>query len=241
MTNSGTTSKRVAEKFHFGRATSDINDILGDSAVNTVFIATRHDTHASYVAQALAAGKNVYVEKPLCLTLDELVDIEELTRKNGTGVMIGFNRRFSPFAQMLKKRLGEGKMSMLYRVNAGNIPADHWIQDPTVGGGRILGEVCHFIDLMTYMCGSLPVKVAASAMPDPQGLNDTVNITIEFANGSTGVVAYYANGPKSLPKEHFEAYHAGTAGIIEDFRRAEVYGRKSEKMKKANQDKGQPE
>lgn len=102
MTNSGTTSKRVAEKFHFGRATSDINDILGDSAVNTVFIATRHDTHASYVAQALAAGKNVYVEKPLCLTLDELVDIEELTRKNGTGVMIGFNRRFSPFAQMLK-------------------------------------------------------------------------------------------------------------------------------------------
>ena len=155
--------------------------------------------------------------------------------------MIGFNRRFSPFAQLLKKRLGSGKMSMLYRVNAGAIPSAHWIQDPTVGGGRIVGEVCHFIDLMTYMCGSNPVKVSASALPDSEGLNDTVNITVTFANGSTGVIAYYSNGSKSLPKEYFEAYHAGLTGIIYDFRRAEVYGRKTEKIKKANQDKGQPE
>ncbi len=241
MTNSGTTSKRVAEKFHFEKCTSDENVILGDPRINTVFITTRHDTHARYVIDALRAGKNVYVEKPLCLTLDELMEIESLTAEKGNGVMIGFNRRFSPFARMLKKRLGSGKMSMIYRINAGSIPSSHWIQDPTVGGGRIIGEVCHFVDLMTYMCGSNPVKVSASALPDPEGLNDTVNILVSFANGSTGVIAYYANGSKSLPKEYFEAYHAGITGIIHDFRRAEIYGGKTEKLKKANQDKGQPE
>ena len=241
MTNSGTTSKRVAEKFKFAKCTSDANEILDDTPINTLFIATRHDTHAKYVAEGLRAGKNVYVEKPLCLTLDELVEIEDLTRSTGKGVMIGFNRRFSPFAQMIKKKVGSGKMSMIYRINAGAIPGDHWIQDPTVGGGRVVGEVCHFIDLMAYMCGSAPVKVSASALPDAAGLNDTLNIMVEFANGSTGVVAYYANGSKSLPKEYFEVYHAGTTGIIYDFRRAEVYGRKVEKIKKMNQDKGQPE
>lgn len=241
MTNSGTTSKRVAQKFKFANCTANEADIFGNPDINTVFITTRHDSHAHYVKQALQGGKHVYVEKPLSLTLDELVEIEELTAQSGKEVMIGFNRRFSPFAKMLKKHLGNGKMSMLYRVNAGYIPGDNWIQDPEVGGGRIVGEVCHFIDLMTYMCGSLPVKVMASAMPDSAGLCDTVNITVEFQNGSTGVVAYYANGPKSLPKEYFEAYSAGSAGIIHDFRRAEVFGRKSESMKKANQDKGQPE
>ena len=241
MTNSGTTSKRVAEKFKFAKCTSDINEILGDDKINTVFVATRHDSHAKYVLEALGAGKNVYVEKPLCLTLDELVEIEDCVAESGRGVMIGFNRRFSPFAKFLKKKLGSGKMSMIYRINAGSIPAYHWIQDQTVGGGRIIGEVCHFVDLMTYMCGSNPVKVTASALPDAAGLNDSVNIIVDFANGSTGVIAYYANGSKSLPKEYFEAYHAGVTGIIQDYRRAEVYGRKVESMKKANQDKGQPE
>ena len=241
MTNSGTTSKRVAEKFKFAKCTSDINEILGDDKINTVFVATRHDSHAKYVLEALGAGKDVYVEKPLCLTLDELVEIEDCVAESGKGVMIGFNRRFSPFAKFLKKKLGSGKMSMIYRINAGSIPASHWIQDPTVGGGRIIGEVCHFVDLMTYMCGSNPVKVTASALPDAAGLNDSVNIIVDFANGSTGVIAYYANGSKSLPKEYFEAYHAGVTGIIQDYRRAEVYGRKVESMKKANQDKGQPE
>lgn len=241
MTNSGTTSKRVAEKFGFTKCTSDINEILDDKTINTVFITTRHDSHARYVMDALKAGKHVYVEKPLCLTLDELQEIEKLTAESGKGVMIGFNRRFSPFAKMLKKKVGNGKMSMIYRVNAGPIPADNWIQDPKVGGGRIIGEVCHFIDLMAYMCGSKPVKVSASALSDSAELNDTVNITIEFENGSTGIVAYYANGSKTLPKEYFEVYHAGTTGIIYDFRKAEVYGRKVEKMKKAGQDKGQAE
>ena len=118
---------------------------------------------------------------------------------------------------------------------------DTWIQDMQVGGGRIVGEVCHFIDLMAFMCGSVPVKVMASALPDPNGLNDTVNIIVEFANGSTSVVAYYANGSKELTKEYFEAYSAGMTGIIHDFKVAEVYGRSVDRKKLGTQDKGQPD
>lgn len=239
MTNSGTTSKRVAEKFHFANCTSNEMDILGNREINTLFIATRHDTHAHYVVEGLKAGKNIYVEKPLCLTIDELIEIEELCKEKNCGVMIGFNRRFSPFAQLLKKELGSGKMSMLYRINAGYISADTWVQDTKIGGGRIIGEVCHFIDLMTFMCGSLPCKVSASALPDAQGLNDTVNILVDFENGSTGVVAYYANGSKALPKEYFEVYSAGTTGIIHDFKKCEIYGKRVKRESLTSQDKGQ--
>lgn len=239
MTNSGTTSKRVAEKFHFASCTSNEIDIYGNKDINTLFVATRHDTHARYVIQGLKAGKNVYVEKPLCLTLDELLEIEGLCKERNCGVMIGFNRRFSPFAQLLKQEVGTGKMSMLYRINAGNIPANTWIQDVKIGGGRIVGEVCHFIDLMTFVCGSLPCKVSASALPDAQGLNDTVNILVDFENGSTGVIAYYANGSKALAKEYFEVYSAGTTGIIHDFKKCEIYGKKVKRETLSSQDKGQ--
>ncbi len=239
MTNSGTTSKRVAEKYNFGNCVSDEKEIYNNPDINTIFIATRHDTHAKYTIGALNAGKNVYVEKPLCLNIDELIEIEELCKQKKCGVMIGFNRRFSPLTQMIKKKVGAGKMSMIYRINAGSIPADSWIQDMKTGGGRIIGEACHFIDLMTYMCGSKPCKVLSSAMSDSQGLNDTVNITIEFENGSTGVVAYYANGSKSLPKEYFEVYSSGTVGIIYDFKKCEIYGRSVDKKSLFVQDKGQ--
>lgn len=241
MTNSGTTSKRVAEKYHFAQCTSSAKDLLNNEDINTLFVATRHDTHAKYVIEGLKAGKNVYVEKPLCLNIDELSQIEQLCQEKGCGVMIGFNRRFSPLIQELKMKMGDGKMSMIYRVNAGSIPADSWIQDMQIGGGRIIGEACHFIDLMTYMCGSVPCKVSASALLDSQGQNDTVNILIEFENGSTGVVAYYANGSKTLPKEYFEVYAAGTTGIIYDFKKCEIYGRKVETKKLSVQNKGQKE
>lgn len=239
MTNSGTTSKRVAEKFHFASCTSNEMDILGNRDINTLFVATRHDSHARYVIEGLKAGKNIYVEKPLCLTLDELLEIEELCKERNCGVMIGFNRRFSPFAQLLKQEVGTGKMSMIYRINAGNIPANTWIQDVKTGGGRIVGEVCHFIDLMTFMCGSSPCKVSASALPDAQGLNDTVNILVDFENGSTGVIAYYANGSKALPKEYFEVYSAGITGIIHDFKQCEIYRKRVKRKTLSSQDKGQ--
>lgn len=240
MTNSGATSKRVAERFNFLKCTSNASDILTDESINTVFIATRHDSHAKYVIDCLNAGKNVYVEKPLCLKLEELADIQTACKENGASVMVGFNRRFSPHTEFVKKKFGDGKMSMIYRINAGNIPAENWIQDMEVGGGRIIGEVCHFIDLLSYMCGSAPVKVYASSLPDANNLNDTVNIIVEFENGSTGTVAYYANGSKSLKKEYLEIYSNGSTAIIDDFCRSTIYGKgKPAEFKTSAQNKGQ--
>lgn len=239
MTNSGTTSKRVAERFGFEFCTSNEDDILKSKEINTLFIATRHDSHAKYVIEGLKNGKNVYVEKPLCMTLDELLEVQQICQDKQKSVMIGFNRRFSPLAQKIKQKFGDGKMAMIYRVNAGAIPADSWIQDMKVGGGRMIGEGCHFIDFMAFMCGSIPVKVSAIALPDSQGLNDTLNVNIEFENGSTGVLAYYANGAKSMPKEYFEVHAAGMSASLNDFKECTIYGKKAEKHKLTTQDKGQ--
>lgn len=239
LTNTGTTSRRVAERFGFASCTDREDDVFANSAVNTVFIATRHDSHAEYSIKALAHGKNVFVEKPLAMTVGELQAIETAYQTSGKQLLVGFNRRFAPLAVSMKKILGTGAMSMIYRVNAGKIPADTWIQDTELGGGRIIGEGCHFIDFMTWTCGSLPVKVYASALPDAAGCNDTVNITLEFANGSTGVVAYYANGSKELPKEYFEAHHAGVSAVLRDFRELEWYSPRKKREKRWSQDKGQ--
>ncbi len=239
MTNSGTTSKRVAERFHFEMCTSNEEDILNNNAVNTLFIATRHDSHAKYVMDGLRNEKNVYVEKPLCLKVEELMEIRKLCEEKRRSVMIGFNRRFSPHAQEVKKRLGSGKMTMLFRANAGSIPGDSWIQDMKVGGGRIIGEACHFIDFMAFICGSKPVKVMASVLPDNQNLNDTMNIIVEFENGSSGVVAYYANGSKALSKEYFEVFSAGASATIDDFTETRIYTKGVSKFRTRTQDKGQ--
>lgn len=239
ISNSGTTSKRVAEKYGFLFCTSEETEILAEQT-NTVFIATRHDSHADYVMKSLTAGKNVFVEKPLCLNSAELEEIADLRASSGKAIMVGFNRRFSPHVKTIKSRLGSGPMSMIYRVNAGSIPADSWIQDMEVGGGRIIGEACHFIDLLTYLNGSLPKFVSAMALPDTDGLNDTVNISIQFENGSTGVVAYYANGPKDLPKEYLEVFASGSTAVLEDFKALRIYGKgKVMRQKLWNQNKGQ--
>jgi len=241
LSNTGTTSKRVAEKFKFQFCANKEEDIL-DEKTNTVFIATRHDSHASYVLKGLEANKNVFVEKPLCLLESELEKIIEAQFFNNKSVMVGFNRRFSPLTTKLKKHLGNNPMTMLYRVNAGSISAEHWIQDLEIGGGRVLGEVCHFIDYLTYVNGSLPVNVSASALPDPNKLNDTLNILIQFENGSSGVVAYYANGSKSLAKEYIEIFSAGQSAILKDFKELKIYGNgKPQKIKIWNQNKGQKE
>jgi predicted dehydrogenase/threonine dehydrogenase-like Zn-dependent dehydrogenase len=241
LTNNGTTSKRVAEKFKFCFCATKEEDILNDKT-NTLFIATRHDSHGEYVLKGLQANQNIFVEKPLCLYESEMEEIEVAQKKSGKALMIGFNRRFSPLSQEVKKKFGDGPMSMIYRINAGSIPADNWIQDLEIGGGRIVGEACHFIDYLTFMNGSLPVKVSASALPDPKGLNDTVNIIIQFENGSTGVIAYYANGSKELTKEYIEIYSSGSTAIIEDFKRLTIYGKgRPTKKKLMNQNKGQKE
>ncbi|MCG7853832.1 MAG: Gfo/Idh/MocA family oxidoreductase, partial [Methanosarcinaceae archaeon] len=240
--NSGTTSKRVAEKFNFQFCTSDPRDIFENDDVNTVFVATQHNSHAEYVKSALTAGKHVSVEKPLCLTEEELSEIEELY--NGSDschqLMVGFNRRFAPHAVELKKHLDDAPISMLYRVNAGQIPRDSWIQDKETGGGRIIGEVCHFVDFLTWLCGSLPKNVHAVAIPDPHGLNDTVSINLQFANGSVGSLSYFSNGSKELPKEYIEVYSAGLTGIIRDFKVLEIHSTgKPHRKKSLVQNKGQ--
>lgn len=241
LTNTGTTSKRVAEKFKFQFCATNEEDVLDDKT-NTVFVATRHDSHGPYVLKSLKANKNVFVEKPICLLESELEEIIEAQSEAKKAVMIGFNRRFSPLTDKLKKAVGNNPMTMLYRINAGAIPGDTWIQDLEIGGGRVLGEVCHFIDYLTYLNGSLPVKVSASALPDANKLNDTLNILIQFENGSSGVVAYYANGSKSMTKEYVEVFSAGISATLNDFKELKIYGKgKPKKDKIFNQNKGQKE
>ena len=247
MTSTGTSSRSVADRYGFEFCTSNEKNILDNQEINTVFIATRHDSHAQYVLKALQSGKHVFVEKPLCLTeseLEEIMNVYAYTCKcvdvSLPLLMVGYNRRFSPLVEIIKKELGDGPMSMIYRINAGAIPADSWIQDPTVGGGRIIGEVCHFVDLLTFLNGSLPVSVHATAMKSAGNLNDTVTITLAFANGSIGSISYFANGDKKLPKEYVEVYSNGVTAVLDDFRTLSVYGSGKKKDKKLmNQDKGQ--
>ena len=242
LTSSGSSSRTVAEKFGFGFCASEESQVTEHDATDAVFITTRHDSHAGYVLNSLEQGKHVYVEKPLCLKEDEFEKITEAYGSSGHHLMVGFNRRFSPLALEMKKRVGSGVVSMLYRVNAGSIPADSWIQDMELGGGRIIGEVCHFVDFLTFIAGSEPETVYATAIDDPQNLNDTLSITLKYANGSIGSIQYFSNGPKSLPKEYIEVFNSGTTAVISDFRVLEMYGgRKTDRKKLFNQDKGQKE
>lgn len=238
MTNSGTTSKRVAERFHFEFCAAQETDIFENPQINTVFIATRHDSHAKYALEALRHNQSVFVEKPLALNETELSQIMTALESSSGRLMVGFNRRFAPLTEKLKAALPKVPVSMLYRVNAGAIPADHWIQDGKIGGGRMVGEGCHFIDFMTCICGALPVQISAIAVPDAAGLADTVTVNIAFADGSVGVLCYYANGCGDLPKEYFEVHGAGFSAVLNDFRELTVYGRKKMHFK-SHQDKGQ--
>ena len=244
VTATPTGARSVADRYGFHFCSGTASDVVTDPQINTVFIASRHDSHAGYVLQALQSGKNVFVEKPLCLTEEELADITKgwLDARLNLQLMVGFNRRFAPLAQQLKKECGSGPLAMTYRVNAGAIPASSWIQDPLVGGGRIVGEVCHFIDFLVFLNGSLPVSVYATAMQSAPNLLDTVNISLTFANGSVGSIAYFSNGDKAVPKERIEVFGHGAVGILDDFKTLTIQsaGKKSEK-KLSVQDKGQKE
>ncbi|MBM4333125.1 MAG: zinc-binding dehydrogenase [Deltaproteobacteria bacterium] len=246
ITASGTGSRSVGERFGFEFCTGDEKDILGNPEINTVFITTRHDSHADYVLKALKSGKHVFVEKPLCLSIDELEIISSLynslltTPPSPSFLMVGYNRRFSPFAQEAKKIIGNGPMAMIYRINAGAIPPDSWIQDPDLGGGRIIGEVCHFVDFLTFLSGSQPSLVHAQAMSGPRNLQDVVNVSLSFQNGSIGTISYLSNGDKALPKERIEIYGHGCTVVIDDFKSMTVYaGGKKKEKKHFTQDKGQ--
>ncbi len=247
MTTTGAGSRSVMDRFGFDFCSSSANDIIGNNKINTIFVASRHDSHATYLMQALQAGKHVFVEKPLCLTELELQMIVELfevlpaqMNERMPLLMVGYNRRFAPFSELIRKELGTGPMAMLYRVNAGSIPADSWIQDPATGGGRIIGEVCHFVDYLTFLNGSLPASVYATAMTAPNNLLDTVTITLTYQNGSIGTICYFANGDKGCPKERLEIFANNCSVVLDDFKSVAIYARgKKKEQKLTSQDKGQ--
>jgi predicted dehydrogenase len=245
-TGSGITAKMVGDKCKAAYCTTDFRAVLRDDTVNTVLVGTRHDTHAEIVAEALKAGKHVFVEKPLCLTEDELERIAEAyedAAKRGLQLWVGFNRRFSSHATKIVEFF-QGRRNplvMVYRVNAGSLPPTHWVQDPEVGGGRIIGEACHFIDFMQAVCGARPISVHAarigghtSGMADDQSL-----ISLTFNDGSIGTVVYTAGGDTGLAKERFEAFGDGKAVTLDDFSVTEFYAQgKKTTYKTSVRDKG---
>jgi predicted dehydrogenase/threonine dehydrogenase-like Zn-dependent dehydrogenase len=237
VTSKGITANNVAQKFGFNNASSNIEDVLYNPAINTIFIATPHNSHAQFVLEALKRGKHVFVEKPLAMKEEDLEEINEYCSQHGKNVMVGFNRRFSPVAEELKKAFidtGE-PLVMNYRVNAGFIPKEHWTQNENIGGGRIIGEVCHFVDLMQFFTGALPQTVYAQCLNthNEQTKNDdNIVVTITFTNGSIGTITYIAIGDKSLPKERVEIFGGGKVGIINDFRSGELYSGNKCKMLK---------
>ncbi len=247
LTARGTSSRSVQERYGFEFSTSNPADIFQADNIDTVFVATWHNTHAEYACKTIAAGKNLFVEKPLAIDLPELESVEKavaVSRAHGREprIMVGYNRRFSPLTKAARDHLGSGPMAMTYRINAGAIPLGSWIQDPDLGGGRVIGEVCHFVDYLIYACGALPTSVYATAMADPEGKEDCVQVALTFANGSVGTISYLANGPKSLPKEYIELFRAGATAVIRDFREVELFGvGKPQRRKLLSQNKGQKE
>jgi len=241
MTSTSTSSRSVVDRYGFEFCTGNEDDILGDDGINTVFIATRHDSHGYYAKKALEAGKRVFVEKPLCLTEAELEEIKLATDACRLPLlMVGYNRRFSPLTNSIKEKMAQGPFSILYRINAGMIPPESWIQDKDIGGGRILGEVCHFVDYLTYINGSFPVSVFAATMEDSNHHHDTLTVSLKYQNGSVGSIQYFANGSKSLPKEYVEIYAHGVTAVLTDYRKLKIFGKgKPYKKKLVRQDKGQ--
>lgn len=244
---SGASAAHVAKRGGFQLATTDPELAINNPDVNTVVIATRHHLHAAQVIAALNASKHVFCEKPLCLNDDELHQIVEAyraaNRESARVLMVGFNRRFAPLVVELKQFLSDVRepLVMNYRVNAGLMPSSHWTQDPEQGGGRIVGEACHFIDLMTFLCDSQPAKVFATVTPDNGRYRcDNAILHLTFADGSIGVVTYFANGSKSFPKERLEVSAEGKVAVLDDFRRLELlWGTGKKKVRRTlSADKG---
>jgi predicted dehydrogenase/threonine dehydrogenase-like Zn-dependent dehydrogenase len=244
-TASGVSAHDVGRRFGFAYAVSGAEEVLDDEGVNLVVVGTRHDLHAQLATQALNRNKNVFVEKPLALNEEELVDVLDAARKSTGRLMVGFNRRFSPLARRANDFFAGRNypLSMLYRVNAGRIPKDHWLQDSVQGGGRIVGEVCHFVDFMIFLIGASPISVFAESVTGNNEKTvdaDSVLITLRFEDGSNGTIAYLSEGDRALAKERVEIYGGGQAFVLDDFRKASFYknGREEEATLRT-QDKGQ--
>jgi len=248
LSSGGVSGTHFGKKFHFEQTSTDISSIIGNSDIDTIVIATRHNTHAELVCLSLLAGKNVFVEKPIALTLEELRKIENIYNSLGETkplVMVGFNRRFAPQIQKMQKLLSNcvNPKCFIITVNAGEIPLKHWTQDRTIGGGRIIGEVCHFIDLMRFLAKSPIVETQVISLSGIDGIScgdDKVSITLTFKDGSFGSIHYFANGHKSFPKERIEVFCDGRILQLDNFRKMTGFGWPNfSKMNLWSQDKGQ--
>ena len=241
----GMSGTLLGKKYGFKNSTTDIDNLINDPSSNTIFIATRHDTHSDFVIKALKANKNVFVEKPLCINFQQLKDIrkvytEALKENKNLKLMVGFNRRFSTQIEKIKTliRTSKEKASFIMTVNSGFLPKDHWTQDKNIGGGRIVGEACHFLDLISYLSdGNIEswssVKMKAST-------NDTLSISLKFDNGSIGCINYFSNGSMALPKERLEVFTGNKTLILDNFKKLKGFGWKNfKKLNLWNQDKGQ--
>ena len=243
-TANGSHARHAADKFGFHYCATDESKVLEDAAINTVVIATRHHLHAPQTLAARQAGKHVFCEKPLCLNEEELTEIVRCYSGGPqTLLLVGFNRRFAPMVLRLKAFLEDisEPLALHYRVNAGYMPPDHWVNDPEQGGGRIRGEICHFVDLLGFLAGAPPTEVSARTLAN-QGRysDDNVLVTLQFANGSQGTISYLANGDRSYSKERLEVFGGGSVGVLDDFRSLELvrHGHKQTVRSRLCQDKG---
>ncbi|KPK67363.1 hypothetical protein AMJ87_13460 [candidate division WOR_3 bacterium SM23_60] len=237
-------AKNAAEKFGYEYCTSDYHELLKNERVNTVFIATRHNLHAQLIRDSLAARKHVYCEKPLCITSEELDDIIKAynaaqEQQRARAVMIGYNRRFAPLTIQTRDFMGKksGPYMVQYRVNAGPLPSDHWLLDPNQGGGRIIGEVCHFVDFVRFLTQA-PLRTVFAQCLGESNTSDNVAVTLNYADGSVGIVTYHAVGDSDFPKERIEIFGDNRVCIIDDFRRATFSYQGREKHARMSQDKG---
>jgi polar amino acid transport system substrate-binding protein len=240
----GLSARNTAEQFGFASSTTDYQEILRDDESKIVFIATRHDSHARMAAEALKLGKHVFVEKPLATNIEGLREVVSAARQSDGLLMVGYNRRFAPIAREIKERLAKrsGPMTIVYRVNAGQVPAEHWTHDETEGGGRIIGEVCHFIDFVQFLTDALPERVTATGVPQAQSaglVDDSVIISLAMSDGSVASIVYTAGGDNSVPKEHIEVFCDQSVARIDDFKGGVfIRGGKSARLGGSSQDKG---
>jgi len=249
VSSSGLSSTQLAKKYGIEKSATDYKGVIQDEQLKGVLITTRHNLHGSMVVDALRAGKEVFVEKPLALTRDELEEIIEVKESTEKSVTVGFNRRFSPHVKKMNELLGStpGPMNVIATMNAGEVPKDSWVHDPEVGGGRIIGEACHYIDLITCLTGSLVTSVTMQSMgQNPEKNTDNASIILKYANGSLGVINYFSNGNKSYSKERIEVYYQGKNLILDNFRKLYGFGYKSgfslkNSILSTRQDKGHDE
>jgi polar amino acid transport system substrate-binding protein len=238
VTSTGLSAHDAAERQGFAQAATDPQAVLGDAGTDCVFVATRHDSHARLTVEALKAGKHVFVEKPLALTLDQLAEVQEAATSAPGVLTVGFNRRFAPMMVEAKAALANrgGPIAMHYRINAGHVPGDSWLHG-SEGGGRIAGEACHFVDALTFLAGGPPVAIESFS---PDGVGDTVSAVLRFADGSTGTILYSSLGDSSLPKEYLEVFATGLVIRLDDFRKLHITrGGKTTTKSASAQDKGQ--